>query len=410
MTREVTTGNGYEEGLRAGKKVAGKWKPGATTRLEKWREAVVEAPTAHAGNRDPGEVLADLGRWTQEDLLSYAAVLHRRKMDALPDLERFPELKGMDQYLDEQARGFAQGAGIDVREVFLERYWREILFCAMGGGRLAPEPGSCSEFFFPDTPSGPLLGKGWDDILAWYTDNPFPLPARQPQEAPMTTVPAQSEDRGYRRCHTANEVGLCIETGGGASYEYEEQRDEALFPAPVHDLAMRCCATTLEAVAMLSRYNIYWGPCNCVVGDAEGRGALIEKSKCHYAVRMTDRNVLITTYGGCEDEDMRRLTDTATLLFKYYERRLRVMKEIVAEAEDRLDLEVFWRALLHHDPQAPGCQHRENQPPGVELITFGGFALLPGEGRHFRRTIARQNGGLRYACGNPPVESRYCFA
>ena len=146
------------------------------------------------------------------------------------------------------------------------------------------------------------------------------------------------------------------------------------------------------------------------MGDGRGRGALIEKSRYHYAVRMTDRNVLITTYGGCEDEDMRRLTDTGTPLFNYYERRLRVMKQIVAESEGRLDLEVFWSALLHHDTLAPGCQHRESLPPGVELITFGGFALLTAEGRHFKRTIARENGGLRYACENPAVERRYCFA
>ena len=382
--------------------------PAATTRLEKWREAVVECPTVHAGSRPLGEALVDLYRLTQDDLLSHAAVLHRRKMDALPDLGRFPELKGMDQYLDEKARGFAQAAGIDVREVFLERYWKEILFYVLRVGRLSPE--SCSEFFFPDTPNGPLMGQGWDDTMAWYTDNPFPLPPPQPREAPTTTIPPQSQDRGYRYCPTGNEMGLCVATGGGANYEYEEQRGEAIFPVPMSDLVMRCCATTLEAVEMMTRYNNYWGPCNCIVGDAQGRGALIEKSKYHHAVRMTDRNVLITTYGGCEDEDMRRLTDTSTPLFNYYKRRLRVMKGIVAAAEGRLDLEVFWRALLHHDPLAPGCQHRESLPPGVELITFGGFALLPAEGRHFRRTIARENGGLRYTCENPPVESRYRFA
>ena len=409
MNTITIIGNGYEEGLRAGKEVAGKWKPAVTTRLEKWREAVIEAPTTLAPGRDLGEVMADLERWTQEDLWVHAADLHRRKMDALPELKRFPELKGMDQYLDEQTRGFAEGAGIDVREVYLQDYWREIIFYVTGGGR-RPNPGSCSEFFFPDTPKGPLRGKGWDDIMAWYTDNPFSLPPAESREPPINIIPPRDEGRGYRRHGTINEVGLCLDTGGGATYEYEEERDEALFPAPVHDLVMRSCATALEAVEMLTRYNIYWGPCNCVVSDAEGKGALIEKSKYHYAVRMSDRNVLITTYGGCEDEDMRRWCDTSTPLFGYYQRRLQVMKEIVIQAGERLDLEVFWKSLLHHDSQAPGCTHRENKPPGVELFTFGGFALLSGEGRSFSRTIARENGRIRYACANPVVESRYRFA
>lgn len=36
---------------------------------------------------------------------------------------------------------------------------------------------------------------------------------------------------------------------------------------------------------MLIRYNDYWGPCHCVVGDSQGNGALVEKSKYQYAVR-----------------------------------------------------------------------------------------------------------------------------
>ena len=121
--------------------------------------------------------------------------------------------------------------------------------------------------------------------------------------------------------------------------------------------------------------------------------------------------MLITTYGGCDDEDMRRLCDSGTLLFKYYERRLRVMQEIVAAAEagEGLDLEVYWQAILHHDPQAPGCTHLETRPEGIELFTFGAFAQLPREGRSFRRLLARDQGSLRYACDNPAVESRYCF-
>lgn len=406
MNEVTITGNGHEDGLRDGKEVAGKWSPAPTTRLEKWRAVVIEAPLTHCGGREPGEVLTDLERRTQEDLLSYAAALHRRKLDALPDLGCFPELRGMDQYLDEQAGGFAQGAGIDVREIFLERYWREIFFYVTGGGRLAPDPGSCSEFFFPATPDGPLMGKGWDDITTWYMETPFPYPL-QPHEI---TIYRQTDGRGYSYASCGvNEQGLCLETGGGANYEFEEDRHQVFFPAPVFDLVLRGCATTLEAVELLTRYNLYWGPCNCVVGDADGRGALIEKSKFHYAVKMSDRNVLISTYGGCDDEDMRRLTDVTTPLFGYYQRRLGVMKEIAVEAGDELDLEVFWRALLHHDPQAPGCQHREDLPPGVELFNMGGFALLPRGGRYIKRIIARENGRFRYACANTPVESFFSF-
>ena len=223
-----------------------------------------------------------------------------------------------------------------VREAYLEIYWKEMFF-----GYLAPRRAgqweACSECWLPRTDRGPLLGNGRDDIATWYTDEPmgqdWPPPLQPPALASTVAVPAGPAGDGYRRYGQVNEVGLCLETGGGALYEFEVKREEEYFPAPVLDLVLRCCSTTIEAVEMLTRYNLHWGGCNLVVGDTSGMGALIEKSKYHYAVRMSDRNVLVSTYGGCDDEDMRRLCDSGTPLFKYYERRLQVMKEIVAAAE-----------------------------------------------------------------------------
>ena len=51
--------------------------------------------------RDEEQVLADLGRWTREDLLAYATEQHRLEMDAFPGVKDFPELADWDQYLDE---------------------------------------------------------------------------------------------------------------------------------------------------------------------------------------------------------------------------------------------------------------------------------------------------------------------
>ena len=401
--------NGYANGLEAGRAVAGQWQPSSTSRLVYWIEAIKEAPTIVCEDRDFAEAMRDLQRLRQDDLLVFAADLHRRKMDALPDLKTFPELAGMDQYLDEQAKGYAAGAGIDVREVLLGRYCEEIyLDIARGHGQTMVH---CSEFWFPDTPNGPLLGKGWDDVMSWYLDDPFPLPPVDPGESPIDEIPPQDEGLGYRCGSAGNEVGLSINNGGGAVYEYEKVRDEVLFPVPVNELVLRTCATVYEAVEMLIRYNEYWGPCNLVVGDATCNGALFEKSRYSYALRMSSRNVLIATYGGCEDADMRALCDTDTALFKYYERRLQVMKRIVAEAEagGGLDLDVYWRAILHHDEEAPGCTHLETKPAGIELFTFGAFAHLPREQRSISKTIARVDGDLRYGCEVPAVERRYHF-
>ena len=80
-----------------------------------------------------------------------------------------------------------------------------------------------------------------------------------------------------------------------------------------------------------------------------------------------------------------------------------------AEAGEGLDLDVYWRSILHHDEEAPGCTHQETRPEGIELFTFGAYAHLPREGRSLARTLARVDGGLRYGCETPAVESRWRF-
>ena len=407
--------NGYEDGLAAGKLAADHWQPGSTTRLEKWKETLLEAPNRNLGHLDTTDGMAVFDGLTRNDMLDRAADVHRRKMEAFPGTEGFPEIAGMDQYLEERPKGFAAGAGIDVREVYLDLYWKEMFFAYLAPRR-AGQWGDCSECFLPNTARGPLLGNGRDDIMAWYTDEPFgqswPPPLKAPTPGQMVTIPAAVDGEGYRHHGNVNEVGLCLETGGGALYEYEEKREEEQFPAPVLALVMRCCATTLEAVEMLTRYNLHWGGCNMVIGDASGMGALIEKSKYHYGVRLSDRNVLVSTYGGCDDEDMRRLCDTANPYFRYYERRVGVMRQIFGEAEagDGLSMQALWDSMLHHDEEAAGCQHRETMPRGVELFTHVGTAILPAEGVRLTRQIATEKGEVRYPCSVPALESRWRFA
>lgn len=57
MNRIAIAGNGYEEGLRDGREVVGKWQPEATTRLEKWRQVVIEAPTSLNNSQRSGSSL-----------------------------------------------------------------------------------------------------------------------------------------------------------------------------------------------------------------------------------------------------------------------------------------------------------------------------------------------------------------
>lgn len=403
--------SGYEDGYRAGEKVRGRWERPRTTRLECW-VAVVEEVEPLGFNWGAPNASENIRKWTQEDAFEYAAWLHKEKMSSLPDLTVFPELRGMDQYLDDEARGFADGAQIDIREVYLNRYWGTVMWHACGAAPGRGRPlGECTEVVMVGCPGGTVVGKGWDDTLLWYTPKSFPLGPPSREVTVVSEAPA-SPVRGYRSWGYVNEKGLAIDCGGGAEYQYEAPRDETLFPAPWGDILMASCATVDEAVALSTRYKEYWGPCNSMVVDANGDWALIEKSRHDLHVRRGKDGFAVTTYGGCDSEPMRRLTDTSTGVHRFYERRLARMREIGAAAESagRLGIEALWEMVLHHDPEAPGCVHADTRPVGVALVCCGCFGTEyrveddgTVRGSRYEKTLRWDGEEIAWACGVEPI-------
>ncbi len=128
--------NGYEEGLEEGRRVADSYVPSKTARIEHWRAAFDASPTILSIGRREEEVRDQLRSLTQGDINAHARVWHARKMAAFPSLEEFPELEGMDEYFPDRARGFAEGAGIDLGQHALELYWPEIFFHICWGGEV----------------------------------------------------------------------------------------------------------------------------------------------------------------------------------------------------------------------------------------------------------------------------------
>lgn len=368
---------GYEDGYTAGEKVRGRWERPRLSRVEFWVKAAEElefqAPRRGYEKFGRPDVVKNLKKWTQEDALEYAAWLHERKMRSLPDLSVFPELRGIDQYLDDEARGFADGAQIDIRDVYLGRYWKVMLWHACGfPPGLGRPPINCTEAVMVGCPGGTVIAHGWDDQMAWYTPESFPPSPPEPKVTVVSEAPV-SPVRGYRWWGGLNEKGLAISCGGGAEYEYEEPLDESFFPVPWGDMLMASCATVEEGLELLTRYKEYWGPCNNMLVDANGDWALIEKSRHDLHAARGRGGFAVTTYGGCDSEPMRRLTDTSTVLYRFYQKRVAKMREIGAAAEKagRLGMEALWETVLHHDPEAPGCVHFDNRPPGLGLVCFG---------------------------------------
>jgi hypothetical protein len=61
------------------------------------------------------------------------------------------------------------------------------------------------------------------------------------------------------------------------------------------------CGTTPETVDLLTRLNLFWGPCNTLVADKNGNSAVIEKSTCRYGLRKSTDGFAATTEMSAED-------------------------------------------------------------------------------------------------------------
>jgi hypothetical protein len=61
------------------------------------------------------------------------------------------------------------------------------------------------------------------------------------------------------------------------------------------------CATAAEAVELLTRLNLFWGPNNTLVADRYGNSAVIEKSTCRYGLRKSPDGFSATTEMSAEE-------------------------------------------------------------------------------------------------------------
>lgn len=401
------TSSGYEDGFKAGLEVKGRWKRGRLTNPVYWAGWTSYSyacwPIEKRRKVTLEEVLGKLGSWTRDAALRYAEKLHQKKMATLPNLKTYPELEGMDEYIDGYVKGYAEAAGIELKEVLLEKYWKEIMYYAQVNRPPSEGVEACTEIIFTRTEDGPIFGRGWDDWPGWYEDEAFTPPSKKVVEEKPTLI--RYRGKGYSRVSGINEKGFAgFVTGGGAFYEYEEPSPE-IFPVDVGELILRYCATVEEAVEMLQRYRLFWGPCNAVVYDVHGNARVVEKSRRKMAVRdLDDAGVGFSTYAGCENEDLKKLCDTASPRFKYYRKRYDWMQRTVSEAKGNLSLEVVWKMLTGHAPGGAMCQHHDSLPPGLCIVTLGVWAVLLKEGRRLVRNAYKEGKDWVYPCSVEQVE------
>lgn len=206
-----------------------------------------------------------MGMKRREEAAELLAGSNRRRLDATPDLTRYPELRGMRELIEAERRGMRDGAGLDDAQAEAAFDGHFYLHRVIAGGRVKPKA-HCSVAYFPTSDHGALLASNLDtDIHEPYTEPTWPL---------------------------ANEH-LII--GGVSAGVFLDEESPEIFPAPVSRLVSRYSRNTDEAVEMFTRYNLFWGPGNLIVIDRRGRVAMIEKSACRIGVRYSPDGFGFTT-------------------------------------------------------------------------------------------------------------------
>ena len=332
--------------------------------------------------RLPGKSAADLARLLAQ---SNAA-----RLAAVPDLRRYPELRGMRELIEAQWRGTRDGAAMSEAQwaahcdggFYLHRY--------LASGRKPPT--GCSYVYFPRSDRGPLLANNLDSS----PQEPFTAPA----------WPALNEH---------------LLVGGVSSGIFLDEESPEIFPAQPVKLVARYCRTTVEAVELLTRYSHFWGPGNLILIDRAHHVAMIEKSACRIGVRYSPDGFGFTTAMTAAEPGMHAyLADRRayslqarglpaecddTRYWRSADQRHALMSELLDEARAAPTLERMRAFIQCRDPKRGlVCYNGETLRPGGPPVeyTIRTTIWLLREGR--AQWWAREGDTPSFANRKPDVE------
>jgi hypothetical protein len=277
------------------------------------------------------------------------------RLEAVPCLTRYPELRGMRELILAQWAGTREGAKMNDIQFAGWRDGNSYYHRFITSGKLAKQQARCSSVFFPDSDEGPLFGSNLDTGLGEGFGPPdWPMPNEH------------------------------IVTGGVSSGVFLDEESPEIFPAPVHAIMGRYARCSDDAVEILTRYNHFWGPGNFIVSDRNRRTAMIEKTAIRIAVRWSPDGFGYVTAMAQHDPGIkayvaeRRAASLAArgldpdncddvAYWAMQEQRNKFQQEMLDEARKAPTFEAFRKMLQARDPVKGKCA-LDGEPcrPGVE--------------------------------------------
>lgn len=223
----------------------------------------------------------------------------------------------------------------------------------------------CTYIILPKTSDGPVIGYAVDDAVEWLEAT---------MESGPTPLPQYPENGIY-----------ALGTGAGV-YEYELESQE-IFPRPQLDQP----ESLSDIEQFMKKYAHFSGQPN-QSGFMDLRS--LETLAGEWSVGDSDvwypgdDGITFNTYGGCQSPKLRRYCDQSHPQWKYYDKRMSRMSQIVEDHRDRLGVDVAWKMLLDRTPGGEVCQHIDTRPPGISFVTLRNYVLAPAMGRYWVRTVA----------------------
>lgn len=260
---------------------------------------------------------------------------NQRRLEAVPSLKEYPELRGMRELVEASWRGTRDGAQLD--DALLASHAGSFFYYQryVTSGKAAT---GCSYVYFPRSDHGPILANNLDTT----PEEPFTSPH----------WPLLSEH---------------LILGTVSSGVFLDEESPEIFPAPVFRLVSRYCRTTDEAIEMLKRYNYFWGPCNAILIDRNNDVAMFEKTACRIAVRKSPDGFGHITAMAQEDSELRDYVQDRqkasldarglcedcddTHYWKAQYRRSALMGDLVDEARQNPTLDKLREIIQYRNPE-----------------------------------------------------------
>jgi hypothetical protein len=215
--------------------------------------------------RDAVRCLATMLGWPTQKVIDDVRTYHKERLDAVPDLARYPELRGYRDLLLEQYRAMTD-AGIDEDTIALAEtllFWRDTRLLQQTGKawHAVVTPEKCRVLYAPESDEGAIHAKNIDDPLTyWKPRPPYPKDAKWPWTHPLRF------------------------DGVGSGLHMDEIPPE-IFPVNPHELCNEHCTTVNAATEFMVRYNYFWSSQNLLVHDMHGNSMVFEKTRCRVATR-----------------------------------------------------------------------------------------------------------------------------